>query len=94
MADEQGFPDHHRTTRSHAGETIEDSRNWPGIVLGMLGIVGLALTVTAAGYGFEGWAVIGAIATVLCLGVGAFLILAEHKRIRQQDTLAGDDRGH
>ncbi|MGW0246484.1 hypothetical protein ACWDYH_07565 [Nocardia goodfellowii] len=94
MVGEQDFPDHERTTRSHAGETLEDTRNWPGIVLVMLGIVGLALTVTAAGYGFTGWAIIGGIATVLCLGIGAFLVFAEHRRVRKQETLGSDDRGH
>ncbi|MEV0251561.1 hypothetical protein AB0H76_33585 [Nocardia sp. NPDC050712] len=94
MVDEQGFPDHERTTRSHAGETLEDARNWPGIILVMLGIVGLALTVTAAGYGFAGWAIIGGIATVLCLGIGAFVVYAEHRRVRKHETLSSDDGGH
>ncbi|MEV6279543.1 hypothetical protein [Nocardia sp. NPDC051832] len=94
MVGEQDFPDHERTTRSHAGETLEDTRNWPGIVLVMLGIVGLALTVTAAGYGFAGWAIIGGIATVVCLAVGTFLVFAEHRRVRKEETAASDDRGH
>lgn len=47
-----------------------------------VGIVLVALTLTAAGYGFAGWAVTAAIGCVLCLGVGALLIVAEHRSIK------------
>ncbi|MGV9616843.1 hypothetical protein [Nocardia xishanensis] len=89
------FPDHHRTTRTHAGEAIEDAKNWPGIVLVGLGIVLVALTLTAAGYGFEGWAVVAGIVAALSIVVGAALVFAEHKRVQKKhgDALY-DDRGH
>lgn len=88
-------PDDTGTPRPHAGETLEDTRNWPGLVLFGLGIITAALTLTAAGYGFMGWTVIGAVATVLCLGGGAAIVVAEHRRIkhrRGRDLL--DPGGH
>ncbi|MFX0576753.1 hypothetical protein [Nocardia nepalensis] len=79
------FPDRARTTRSHAGELIEDTRNWPGVLLIFVGIVGAALTLTAAGYGFAGWAVVAGIATALCLICGGGLIVAEHRRVKASE---------
>lgn len=77
-------PDEHRTTRPHAGEVLEDSRNWPGLILAALGIVAVALTLTAAGYGFAGWAVIGAIASVALLSVGISQMVLEHRRVERR----------
>ncbi|MET7771929.1 hypothetical protein [Nocardia sp. NPDC005366] len=92
---EENFPDYTRTTRTHAGESIEDTRNWPGMFLAAAGIVAIALTLTAAGYGFAGWAVIGAIVAVLCLAGGVLLVWAEHRRVQKnQDQRQFDDHGH
>ncbi|MFQ6331818.1 hypothetical protein ACLMAL_37665 [Nocardia sp. CWNU-33] len=92
---EHDFPDDSRTTRTHAGESIEDTRNWPGIILFGIGIALLALTLTAAGYGFAGWAVIDGIACILCLGIGAVLVTAEHRRVENQEGLVrGEPHGH
>jgi hypothetical protein len=89
------FPDDSRTTRNYAGESIADTRNWPGVILFALGIVLLALTLTAAGYGFGGWAIIGGIACALCLVGGALLVLAEHRRLRKSEGRAPmESRGH
>ncbi|MFG1793521.1 hypothetical protein [Nocardia sp. NPDC049149] len=92
---EDNFPDYTRTTRTHVGESIEDTRNWPGIVLVALGLVGLGLTLTAAGYGFAGWAVIGAVATVLLLVVGVLLVVFEHRRLKAREGMRlHDQAGH
>ncbi|KAF0846892.1 hypothetical protein [Nocardia caishijiensis] len=89
------FPDTERTTRSHVGESIEDAWNWPGLILIGVGVVLLALTLTAAGYGFEGWAVIAAILCVLCLLGGVAIVLAEHRRIKAREGLRlRDPCGH
>ncbi|MEV6426487.1 hypothetical protein [Nocardia sp. NPDC051463] len=84
---EHDFPDDSRTTRTHAGESIEDTRNWPGIILFGVGIALLALTLTAAGYGFAGWVIIGGVSCIVCLGMGATLVIAEHRRVRNQEGL-------
>ncbi|MFC9995059.1 hypothetical protein [Nocardia sp. NPDC127526] len=87
-------PDYTRTTRPHAGEAIEDSRNWPGLLLSAAGIVAIALTLTAAGYGFEGWAVLGAFASTALLGLGISLMVAEHRRVAaERERADGTERG-
>ncbi|WP_433492415.1 hypothetical protein [Nocardia grenadensis] len=92
---EHRFPDNARTTRSHAGETIEDRRNWPGIILGAIGIVLVALTLTAAGYGFAGWAVIAGIIGVICLIAGGLIVVAEHRRVKlEEGATLREPRGH
>jgi hypothetical protein len=89
------FPDNSRTTRSHAGEGIEDGYNIPGIILCGLAIVALGLCLTAAGYGFQGWALVGGICAVTFAGVGAGWILFEHRRIKAKEGLRLTDQcGH
>ncbi|KAF0846905.1 hypothetical protein [Nocardia caishijiensis] len=78
------FPDESRTMRPHAGESIEDTRNWPGLILIGLGLALLGITLTAAGYGFGGWAVIGGLACAVCLLTGTALVVAEHRRVKAQ----------
>ncbi|MDO3646339.1 hypothetical protein [Nocardia mangyaensis] len=76
------FPDESRTIRPHAGESIEDTRNWPGLALVAVGLVLLALTLTAAGYGFAGWAVIAGALCAVCLLGGIGIVVAEHRRVK------------
>ncbi|MEU1983209.1 hypothetical protein [Nocardia sp. NPDC019395] len=92
---EHSFPDDTRTTRSHAGESIEDARNWPGIILTALGIVLVALTLTAAGYGFEGWAIVAGICGGICLVAGVAIVVFEHRRIKTgEGATLREPRGH
>ncbi len=92
---EHRFPDDSRTTRSHAGESIEVARNWPGIILTAIGIVLVALTLTAAGYGFEGWAVIAGICGGVCLVAGIAMVIAEHRRVKSGEGASlREQRGH
>ncbi|MEU4311346.1 hypothetical protein [Nocardia sp. NPDC024068] len=92
---EHNFPDDARTTRSHAGESIEDTRNWPGIILAALGIVLVGLTLTAAGYGFAGWAIVAGILGGVCLVAGVLIVVAEHRRIKVAEGASlREPRGH
>ncbi|NNH70726.1 hypothetical protein HLB23_12765 [Nocardia uniformis] len=50
-----------------------------------LGIIAMALTLTAAGYGFEGWAILGTVATVLLLTSGIAIIVIEHRRVKHRE---------
>ncbi|WP_254189768.1 hypothetical protein [Nocardia noduli] len=89
------FPDHARTSRSHAGEGIQDGYNVPGIVLWALGIVALGLALTAAAYGFNGWAIIAAIVCAIAILTGTGWLLLEHRRIKNKEGLAlTDQAGH
>ncbi|MCM6772063.1 hypothetical protein NDR87_02775 [Nocardia sp. CDC159] len=90
-----GFPDTSRTTRSHAGEGIEDGYNIPGIVLCAIGLVALAGALTAAGYGFSGWAIVGGVVCAVSLVAGIGWLLIEHRRIKAKEGLdLHDQRGH
>lgn len=92
---EHRFPDDSRTTRSHAGESIEVARNWPGIIVTAIGIVLVALTLTAAGYGFEGWAVIAGICGGICLVAGIGMVAAAHSRVKTgEGATLREQRGH
>lgn len=83
------------TTREHPGEAIADSRNWPGYALVAVGIIALGLTLVAAGYGFAGWAWIGAVVCVVTLSIGTALVLLEHRRVKRLDhTALADQVGH
>ena len=92
---EIGPQDDAHTMRNHVGEAIADGRNWPGYILIAAGIAVLGLTLVAAGYGFEGWALIGGIACVLCLVIGTVLVLLERRRVKALEggTLT-DQEGH
>ncbi|WP_232840133.1 MULTISPECIES: hypothetical protein [Nocardia] len=88
-------PDHARTARSHAGEGIQDGYNIPGIILWALGIVALGLSLTAAAYGFTGWAIIAAVVCVIGIAAGSGWLLLEHRRIKAKEGLTlTDPAGH
>ncbi len=77
--------DEERTFRSHAGEALTDSRNWPGYVCIGAAFAALALTLTAAGYNFEGWVMIGAPICVVLFALGLTIILLERRRVKKQE---------
>lgn len=77
--------DDDRTFRAHAGEAITDTRNWPGYFLVAMGLCALGLGLTAAGGGFEGWALILIPAAVLLWGAGLGAILLVRKRVKNAE---------
>lgn len=82
-----------RPWHSHAGDLLGDDYNIPGIILCALGIVAMACTLTAAGYGFAGWTQIGAIATAALWITGIGALLVEHRREEVIELKYGRD-GH
>jgi hypothetical protein len=78
---------------AQAGDLLLDNYNLPGIILCALGIVAMACTLTAAGYGFHGWTQVGAIVTagLWIAGIGALLV--EHRREEVIDLKFGR-QGH
>ncbi|WP_019926063.1 hypothetical protein [Nocardia sp. BMG111209] len=77
--------------RTHTGQGLEDNRNIPAFVLCFLGVVALGAALTAAGYGFAGWAVIAGIVCAVCLVGGVAWLLIERRRIRATEF---DRQGH
>ncbi|MFQ6395599.1 hypothetical protein ACLMAJ_19315 [Nocardia sp. KC 131] len=80
--------------RRHAGEGLEDTYNVPGIVLCGLAVVALAITLTAAGYGFAGWAVIAGVVCVVCGIAGVAWLMVERRRMNRRGPPIADRQGH
>jgi hypothetical protein len=74
---------------AQAGDAIADKYNVPAIVAFMLGIGAVAATLTAAGYGFTGWAVVGAVVAAVLLMVGVGVVLVEHAREKSAELRDG-----
>jgi protein-S-isoprenylcysteine O-methyltransferase Ste14 len=77
--------DHARTTRQHAGETMKNGYNVPGLVLMAVGVVALVISMAAfaTGHSTEG-SVAATVAAVLLLGGGLWLMLT-HRRVRRRE---------
>ncbi|MFC8527827.1 hypothetical protein [Nocardia sp. NPDC057227] len=61
----------------------------------MLGIVALGGSLTAAAYGFNGWAIIAAILCAIGILGGSAWLLLEHRRVKAREGLAlADPMGH
>lgn len=87
--------DRHSPPRRHAGEGIEDGVNVLGVVLAGLGVVALALTLIAAGYGYAGWATVAGVVCVLLLLAGGAVIFNEWRRRRERESSTSEVRqGH
>lgn len=81
--------------RRHAGEGIEDTYNLPGFVLCGLSAVALALALTAAGYGFGGWAIVAGVVCAACLIGGVAWVVLESRRTQARDQWEPHERqGH
>ena len=83
------------TTRDHPGESIDDTRNLPGYGVIELGIATLGMALVAAGYGFEGWAIIAGAVCAVCFMAGASVVVAEHAHVKYMEhNRLGDPLGH
>ncbi len=77
--------DHARTTRQHAGETMKDGRNAPGLVGVVLGVVALVAGLFAFA---SGHATVGTVAVALALVIGAaglYWLATRHRQVREQE---------
>jgi drug/metabolite transporter (DMT)-like permease len=75
--------DHSRTTRPHAGETMKDTKNLPGLVLLGVALVAFVSSLAAFGSGHTsaGVAMVSVAAGVLVISLAWLLI--EHLRVRK-----------
>ena len=73
--------DHSRTCQPHAGESMIDTLWFPGLILIMLGVIGLAAIVASAAYGHSQWVLPLALVTGAVVTAGAALIAFEHRRV-------------
>lgn len=88
---EHARPQHNQAPPWHAqaGDGVADTYNVPGILLFGLGIGFLAATLTAAGYGYGGWALICAAATLVLWACSISILLIEHAHERAAEQKYG-----
>jgi protein-S-isoprenylcysteine O-methyltransferase Ste14 len=87
MGDTHDDPiDHSRTTRQHAGETMKNGANAPGLVLAALGIVSMVYGLAAFAIGSPTAGTVAiAIAVVLSFAGGVWVFTA-HRRVRSHEV--------
>lgn len=86
MGDTSSDPiDHARTTRHHAGETMKNGANAPGLVLGAIGVVALVIALFYFARGNIEVAVTATVGAVVLLLVGGGWVLVAHRRVRARE---------
>lgn len=77
--------DHARTTRQHAGETMKNGFNAPGLIMVAVGVVAFVVAMATFASGGSGPGIAAAaVAAVLVIGGGLWLAIA-HRRVRQKE---------
>lgn len=86
--------DHARTTRQHAGESMKNGTNAPGLIAVAVGIVAIVvcLFAFATGSAATAW-VAGAVSAVAIIGGLAWLAIA-HRRVREAEQRWHADNPH
>ncbi|MFC9894899.1 hypothetical protein ACFVMC_14530 [Nocardia sp. NPDC127579] len=74
---------------ARVGDFLGDNHKIPGVILCALGIVAVALTLTAAGYGYEGWAIICGITAAALWLTGIAVVSFEHRGHGRMDIEHG-----
>ncbi|WP_407688723.1 hypothetical protein [Mycobacterium sp. HUMS_1102779] len=86
--------DYARTTRRHAGETVNHGANVPGLIIGAVAVVALTVGIYALA---AGSAVVGLVALVLAAlsgAVSALWLMRTHRAVRTAEVrrhAAGSD---
>ncbi|MFF0543637.1 hypothetical protein ACWEVD_30715 [Nocardia thailandica] len=78
---------------AQAGDLLSDDYNVPGIIACALAVIALACTLTAAGTGHTGWALVAGVAFLVLVTAGIGALLFEHRR-EQRIELAYGRTGH
>jgi protein-S-isoprenylcysteine O-methyltransferase Ste14 len=77
--------DHARTTRQHAGETMKNGYNAPGLILMAVGVVALVVAMAALASGESTAGVVSAVVAVVLSTVGALWVAFAHRRVRRRE---------
>jgi len=72
------------SNRAHAPTTATQASGWIGYACILAGIAVVALVLYAAGDGFEGWVLVGALAAAVLILVGVVMSVLNlrHRRLR------------
>lgn len=74
--------DHHRTTRQHAGETMKNGTNAPGIVGVALGVAALIIGLAALAIGSVAAGAICSVVGVMIGAAGLAWLRRAHRQVR------------
>lgn len=74
--------DHHRTTRAHAGETMKNTAEAPGILLLAVGVVAFVVCLAGFALGQIGVGVASLVVALLAAGAGLAWLAMEGRRVR------------
>jgi protein-S-isoprenylcysteine O-methyltransferase Ste14 len=78
--------DHFRTTRQHAGESMANGANAPGLVLVALGIVALVVGLFGLATRQADVGLVAVILAVVTAAVGGVWISVAHRRVRKAES--------
>jgi len=86
MADPTNDPvDYARTTRKHAGETMKNTSNVPGLIATAVGVVAFVVALFAFASGQQVVGVVAIVAALVLAGAGLFWVAREHRRVREAE---------
>jgi tetrahydromethanopterin S-methyltransferase subunit C len=77
--------DHARTTRQHAGESMKNGVNAPGLIAVGVGVVALFVGLFAFATGHEVAGVVAVVLAVLLGGVGMGWLALAHRKVRETE---------
>ena len=86
--------DHARTTRHHAGETMKNGNNAPGLVVGAVGVVCFVVSLFYFARGNTAVAIAAAVVAAVLLVVGGCWVLVMHRRVLEQERRWLAERPH
>mgnify|MGYP000143111091 FL=1 len=77
--------DHVRTTRQHAGETVKNGQNGPGLIAVGIGVLALVISLAAFATAHPTAGLIAAVVAVIVAGAGLGWLAFTHRRVRQAE---------
>lgn len=95
MGDDSKDPiDHARTTRQHAGETMKNGANGPGLIIMAVGVMAMVFGLAALASGAATAGSVAATIAVLAFSVGGTWLFVTHRRVRQQEISWAQEHPH
>jgi uncharacterized membrane protein HdeD (DUF308 family) len=77
--------DHARTTRQHAGQSLKDGSNAPGLAGVAVGVVALIMGLFALASGHENEGLVAVILAALAAMAGVVWLIHTHRRVRDAE---------
>lgn len=77
--------DHARTTRQHAGETMKNGYNAPGLILVAVGVLATVVAMATFASGESGAGTVSTITAIVVLAAGGLWLMIAHRQVRQRE---------